>query len=246
MEHGPSTKTDAASAFLASLEEPKLTSLADAAKKPPIEILPPGMPSIDAPLPGIQRKTGPTLQGTLQPPPKPLQIEGPTAESVTAPPPAAESGAAPPPAAESGAVPDPADADGTGESRVPPPAAEAEGQPPATEPGVTVQPTAAESADTVQANAESGGTVQLTAESGAEANTTNDSGSGAVSAEPSASGVPLEAQAPVNLADAVIVGSDRSLNSTNTPALPAAEPPATQKPQVPSGVREELPMIDWT
>ncbi|XP_076947189.1 uncharacterized protein LOC143619046 [Bidens hawaiensis] len=246
MEHGPSTKMDAASAFLASLEEPKLTSHADAAKKPPIEILPPGMPSIDAPLPGIQRKTGPTSQGTLQQPPKPLQIEGPTAEPVTAPPPAAESGAAPPPAAESGAVPDPADADGTGESGVPPPAAEAEGQPPATEPGVTVQPTAAESGDTVQANAESGDTVQLTAESGAEANTTNDSGSGAVSAEPSASGVPLEAQALVNLADAVIVGSDRTLNSTNTPALPAAEPPAAQKPQVLSGVREELPMIDWT
>ncbi|XP_076951083.1 uncharacterized protein LOC143624251 [Bidens hawaiensis] len=247
MEHGPSTKTDAASAFLASLEEPKLTSLADAAKKPPIEILPPGMPSIDAPLPGIQKKTGPTLQGTLQQPPKPLQIEGPTAESVAAPPPAAESGAEPPPASESGALPEPADADGTCESGVPPPAAEAGAQPPTTEPEVTVQPTAAESGDTVKANAESGDTVQLTAESGAEVNTTNDSGSGsgAVTTEPSASGVPLEVQAPVNLANAVVAGSDGY--STSTPPLPTIEPPAaTQKPHVPSGVREDLPMIDWT
>ncbi|ONK69912.1 uncharacterized protein A4U43_C05F28140 [Asparagus officinalis] len=42
-------KTDAASAFLASLEEPKLTTLAEAGKKPPIEILPPGMASLTAP-----------------------------------------------------------------------------------------------------------------------------------------------------------------------------------------------------
>ncbi|PWA64584.1 transducin/WD40 repeat-like superfamily protein [Artemisia annua] len=94
IEHGPSTKTDAASAFLASLEEPKLTSLADAAKKPPIEILPPGMPSIDAPLPGIQKKTMPAVPGSLQQPAKPLQIEGPPPESA-APPPTAESGATP-------------------------------------------------------------------------------------------------------------------------------------------------------
>ncbi|KAK1276991.1 hypothetical protein QJS04_geneDACA011030 [Acorus gramineus] len=49
LEHTPSVKTDAAAAFLASLEEPKLTSLAEAAKKPPIEILPPGMASLSAP-----------------------------------------------------------------------------------------------------------------------------------------------------------------------------------------------------
>ncbi|MCL7038604.1 hypothetical protein MKW94_029574, partial [Papaver nudicaule] len=48
LEHIPTTKTDAAAAFLASLEEPKLTSLAEAGKKPPIEILPPGMASLTA------------------------------------------------------------------------------------------------------------------------------------------------------------------------------------------------------
>lgn len=49
MEHNPSVKTDAAAAFLASLEDPKLTTLGEAAKKPPIEILPPGMASLSAP-----------------------------------------------------------------------------------------------------------------------------------------------------------------------------------------------------
>jgi hypothetical protein len=42
-------KTDAAAAFLASLEDPKLTSLGETEKKPPIEILPPGMPPLSAP-----------------------------------------------------------------------------------------------------------------------------------------------------------------------------------------------------
>ncbi|XP_020098535.1 uncharacterized protein LOC109717272 isoform X1 [Ananas comosus] len=48
LEHKPSVKTDAAAAFLASLEDPKLTSLGEPGKKPPIEILPPGMPSLTA------------------------------------------------------------------------------------------------------------------------------------------------------------------------------------------------------
>nr|GMD87232.1 G-protein beta subunit-like protein (contains WD40 repeats) [Ipomoea batatas] len=65
MEHTPSTKTDATSAFLASLEEPKLTSLIDAAKKHPIEILPPGMASLYGPNPG-QTKAPPGKQGMLQ------------------------------------------------------------------------------------------------------------------------------------------------------------------------------------
>ncbi|WOK95751.1 hypothetical protein Cni_G04458 [Canna indica] len=56
LEHTPSVKTDAAAAFLASLEDPKFTSLADAAKKPPIEILPPGMASLSAPPITIKKK----------------------------------------------------------------------------------------------------------------------------------------------------------------------------------------------
>lgn len=74
MEHTPSTKTDAAAAFLASLEGPKLTSLADAAKKPPIEILPPGMASLYGPNPGQAK---PLLgKQALPQPGKPLLLEG--------------------------------------------------------------------------------------------------------------------------------------------------------------------------
>ncbi|KAJ8483537.1 hypothetical protein OPV22_016022 [Ensete ventricosum] len=56
LEHTPSVKTDAAAAFLASLEDPKFTSLAEAGKKPPIEILPPGMASLSAPPITINKK----------------------------------------------------------------------------------------------------------------------------------------------------------------------------------------------
>ncbi|KAJ4981662.1 hypothetical protein NE237_032499 [Protea cynaroides] len=76
LEHAPTMKTDAAAAFLASLEEPKLTSLAEAGKKPPIEILPPGMVSLTAAIP-IQKKPGPGIQGSQQQPSKPLLLELP-------------------------------------------------------------------------------------------------------------------------------------------------------------------------
>lgn len=74
LEHTPSMKTDAAAAFLASLEGSKLTSLADAAKKPPIEILPPGMASLYGPNPGQAK---PLLgKPGLPQPGKPLLLEG--------------------------------------------------------------------------------------------------------------------------------------------------------------------------
>ncbi|CAN0838957.1 TSET complex member tstF [Linum grandiflorum] len=91
VEHAPSTKTDAAAAFLASLEEPKLTSLADAGKKPPIEILPPGMPSLTGLITSQKKPTPGTLNAQKQPPPsQPLQLEAPpdTQEPGTAPAPA--------------------------------------------------------------------------------------------------------------------------------------------------------------
>uniref|UniRef100_A0A1D1YS86 p21-activated protein kinase-interacting protein 1-like n=1 Tax=Anthurium amnicola TaxID=1678845 RepID=A0A1D1YS86_9ARAE len=78
LEHVSSVKTDATAAFLASLEEPKLSSLAEAGKKPPIEILPPGMTSLSAP--PITIKKTPTLppQSAIQEPPsKPLMLEAP-------------------------------------------------------------------------------------------------------------------------------------------------------------------------
>ncbi|GFY89230.1 transducin/WD40 repeat-like superfamily protein [Actinidia rufa] len=121
-EPGPSTKTDAAAAFLASLEGPKLTSLADAAKKPPIEILPPGMASLYGPIPG-QKKPGPITPGVPQQPGKPMLLEAPPAAAppaTTSPPPSesipAESGApasseanppGPPVPSDSGSTPGP-------------------------------------------------------------------------------------------------------------------------------------------
>ncbi|KAK3204825.1 hypothetical protein Dsin_018871 [Dipteronia sinensis] len=88
VEHTPTTKTDAAAAFLASLQDPKITSLAEAGKKPPIEILPPGMPSLSAPI-SVQRKPLPGAQSSQQQPGKPLALEAPpitTPAAVTAPP----------------------------------------------------------------------------------------------------------------------------------------------------------------
>ncbi|KAI3448402.1 hypothetical protein Pfo_005067 [Paulownia fortunei] len=80
MEHTPSTKMDAAAAFLASLEESKITSLQDAAKKPPIEILPPGMASLYGPNP-VQsgKKPASALPSSQQQASKPLLLEGSTA-----------------------------------------------------------------------------------------------------------------------------------------------------------------------
>lgn len=88
VEHTPLEKMDAAAAFLASLEEPKLTSLAEAGKKPPIEILPPGMPSLTAPI-SVKKPPAPAIQSSEQQPGKPMLLEAPpttTATPINAPP----------------------------------------------------------------------------------------------------------------------------------------------------------------
>lgn len=97
MEHTPSAKTDATAAFLASLEEPKLTSLSEAGKKPPIEILPPGMSALSASI-TVKKKPAPVMQ-TSQPQSKPLALEAPPTGPADAP-----IGGGPPSA--SAAVPD--------------------------------------------------------------------------------------------------------------------------------------------
>ncbi|KAK9989212.1 hypothetical protein SO802_029451 [Lithocarpus litseifolius] len=85
VDHTPSTKTDAASAFLASLEEPKLTSLGDAGKKPPIEIFPPGMTSLSISI-SAQKKPAPANQSLQQQQGKQLLLEAPPATTpVSAP-----------------------------------------------------------------------------------------------------------------------------------------------------------------
>ncbi|PON75142.1 Guanine nucleotide-binding protein, beta subunit [Parasponia andersonii] len=83
VEHTPSAKMDAAAAFLASLEEPKLTSLADAGKKPPIEILPPGMPSLNGPI-SLGKKPVPATKNTEQQG-KQLLLEGSTTAATPTP-----------------------------------------------------------------------------------------------------------------------------------------------------------------
>lgn len=95
VEHAPTAKTDATAAFLSSLEEPKLTSLSDAAKKPAIEIFPPGMSALSASI-TIQKKPALAGQNLLNQPSKPLAIEAapPSTESAGATP-STEQAAAP-------------------------------------------------------------------------------------------------------------------------------------------------------
>lgn len=101
MEHKMPTKLDAAAAFLASLEESKITSLQDSAKKPPIEILPPGMASLYGPnlgQSGVKKPAPALLQQKIS---NQLLLEGPNEApqnastsleaTVGQPPPSAES-----------------------------------------------------------------------------------------------------------------------------------------------------------
>lgn len=116
LEHTPTVKTDAAAAFLASLEDPKLTSLGEAPKKPPIEILPPGMASLSAPpITTIKKPTGASATGaaaasagaqntTQQQPAKPLMLEAPPPEHSDNKPPASQPSE---PATEPTPVPEP-------------------------------------------------------------------------------------------------------------------------------------------
>uniref|UniRef100_A0A0A9ESR4 Uncharacterized protein n=1 Tax=Arundo donax TaxID=35708 RepID=A0A0A9ESR4_ARUDO len=85
MDRTPTVKTDAAAAFLASLEDPKLTSLGETEKKPPIEILPPGMPPLSAP-PIVIKKAGakPGLPNAAQAP-NAAAIGAPMAQGATVP-----------------------------------------------------------------------------------------------------------------------------------------------------------------
>ncbi|THU65057.1 hypothetical protein C4D60_Mb01t33120 [Musa balbisiana] len=80
LDHTPVVKTDAAAAFFASLKEPKFTSLAEAGKKPPIEILPPGMASLSAPPITIGKKSAATTTTSA------TALQGPSAAAQTTPP----------------------------------------------------------------------------------------------------------------------------------------------------------------
>ncbi|KAK9128953.1 hypothetical protein Syun_017750 [Stephania yunnanensis] len=144
LEPTPSAKTDAASAFLASLEEPKLTSLAEAGKKPPIEILPPGMVSLSGPI-KITKKPTPAITGPQQPPTQPLQLEAPpqAAPQPQGSDPAAPSDADPSPSSatppDASSVSDPAL---SSENNVAPESSRPDSEPEATAPSETNPPVA--------------------------------------------------------------------------------------------------------
>ncbi|XP_010913344.1 uncharacterized protein [Elaeis guineensis] len=147
LEHTPSVKTDAAAAFLASLEDTKLTSLGEAGKKPPIEILPPGMASLSAPpitikkpptsatqtaiptsgqstAPAMAQSNHPATQGNSQAEPdKPLMLEAPPpAEKIDSNPPVSEPPSSPAASTEGAQVPPVTEASPVAEA---PPIAEA-------------------------------------------------------------------------------------------------------------------------
>ncbi|XP_075073661.1 uncharacterized protein LOC107824274 [Nicotiana tabacum] len=239
MEHTPSTKTDAAAAFLASLEGPKLTSLADAAKKPPIEILPPGMASLYGPNPG-QAKPLLGKQGLPQPG-KPLLLEGSkttapiasvpagsdtTATSESGVPPKSENGASTtlessnPPVADSAAAP----ASETGAA----PASET-GAAPASETGAATAP------ETGAASAES----STTRASNSDASVAAES---VVPAAPALNEKPSDNQALVLSTSAAVEPTTTGEIIPSTSA--AGQPPApdSKKPSVPG----ELLMIDFS
>nr|XP_016470651.1 PREDICTED: uncharacterized protein LOC107792904 [Nicotiana tabacum] len=247
MEHTPSTKTDAAAAFLASLEGPKLTSLADAAKKPPIEILPPGMASLYGPNPG-QAKPLLGKQGLPQPG-KPLLLEG---SKTTAPIASVPAGSDTTATSESGVPPKSENwASTTPESSNPPvadsgaaPATET-GAAPATETGaaLTSETGAAPALETGAAPAPETGAAF------AESSTTRASNSDAsvaaesvVPAAPALNEKPSDNQALVLSTSAVVepTTTGEIVPSTST----TSQPPAldNKKPSVPG----ELLMIDFS
>uniref|UniRef100_A0A7N1A8U7 Transducin/WD40 repeat-like superfamily protein n=1 Tax=Kalanchoe fedtschenkoi TaxID=63787 RepID=A0A7N1A8U7_KALFE len=94
MEHTLKTKTDASDAFLASLEEPKLANLTEAGRKPPIEILPPGMPPLSVSI-SVLKKPAPSSQSSDQAG-KPMLLEGAPPSSDGAPQPSTSDDASQP------------------------------------------------------------------------------------------------------------------------------------------------------
>ncbi|XP_060167461.1 uncharacterized protein LOC132598543 isoform X1 [Lycium barbarum] len=263
MEHTPSMKTDAAAAFLASLEGPKLTSLADAAKKPPIEILPPGMASLYGPNPG-QPKPLLGKPGLAQPG-KPLLLEGSkttapigsvpagsdtTATSESGVPPKSENGASTtpessnPPAPDSGAAP----ASETGAA----PASET-GAAPASETGAApaTETAAAPATETAAAPATETATVPAP-ENGAapaESSTSQASHSDAsVAAEAIVPAAPALNEKPSDSL-ALVPSTSAAMEPTTTgsivPSTSATGPPLAPENKKPSFPDEPL-MIDFS
>lgn len=217
VEHTPLTKTDAADAFLASLEEPKFTSLADAAKKPPIEILPPGMPSLNAPMPVLKKPT-PAIQGSQQQPNKPLLLEAAPPSTLDTAPPPSESSV--PPTSESDAPP--------------PPPPDSNGSPP--ESG-SLPP------DSVAVPPETGGPSSPESGSQLPSEPSASSPVQAETSEPTSNNQTLNSSSG-NVTELVAMGENVQAPTAST-TLPMEAIPQQSEVQKPS-VRPELSMIDFT
>nr|GMD40268.1 G-protein beta subunit-like protein (contains WD40 repeats) [Ipomoea batatas] len=233
MEHILSTKTDAAAAFLASLEEPKLTSLADAAKKPPIEILPPGMASLYGPNPG-QTKT-PNKQGLLQKPDKPLLLEGSKTtplNAATVPPengtaPTSEPGVTPNPeaaaAAAAGASIPESDTPSVSASNAPPP------EPGAAQPAPPTPDAAPQPPESIEVAPESSSPAPIELNQLASDNQ-------------------AIATSPLGTSDPLLIATGQNVPSTSS-SIPSSVEVGSQ-PQQPDnkgrGILDELQMIDFS
>ncbi|KAL3613219.1 hypothetical protein CASFOL_042910 [Castilleja foliolosa] len=218
LEHTPNTKMDAASSFLASLEESKIMSLQDTAKKPPIEILPPGMATLYGPNPGQSgpKNLGPaSLQSSQQPQlGKTLQIEGPTPNATPQITPAPAEPGAPPSSAESN-VPQNTDSTIETQSTLEP---GSPADPPASEPGTT---------NTESGKSEQDGSVPQVTESGDP--TLLQSEEKIVENVPEPSGTEESVAPPVS--------TDSTIATDAGPQNPSKQG---------TGVRPELSMIDFT
>nr|GMD03795.1 G-protein beta subunit-like protein (contains WD40 repeats) [Ipomoea batatas] len=229
MEHILSTKTDAAAAFLASLEEPKLTSLADAAKKPPIEILPPGMASLYGPNPG-QTKT-PNKQGLLQKPDKPLLLEGSKTtplNAATVPPengtaPTSEPGVTPNPEAAAGASIPESDTPSVSASNAPPP------EPGAAQPAPPTPDAAPQPPESIEVAPESSSPAPIELNQQASDNQ-------------------AIATSPLGTSDPLLIATGQNVPSTSN-SIPSSVEVGSQ-PQQPDnkgrGILDELQMIDFS
>ncbi|PIN25608.1 G-protein beta subunit-like protein (contains WD40 repeats) [Handroanthus impetiginosus] len=231
LEHTPSAKMDAAAAFLASLEESKITSLQDAAKKPPIEILPPGMASLYGPNPGQSglKKPVPALQSSQQQTGKPLLLEGSTTtpQSIST---SSESSALP--STESGA---PQNSVAGQDTPAAPPTSEP-AAPPTSEPASppTSEPAAMTSESGTQLQPESDSSVHPVTESTDQGPQSNDK---KVENQEQPSTAPSASEP---------TGIEGSLPPASNNSISASDAGPQQSNNLGTPMRDELPMIDFT
>lgn len=239
MEHAAPTKTDAAAAFLASLEEPKLTSLADAAKKPPIEILPPGMASLYGPNPG-QGKPPPALQGSKQQAAKQLLLEGGAAAAAgqtaqTAPQAAGATAQSAATQSQPAAQPSEISAPSQSDSGAPGTAA-----PPSDDPRQSDGSVLPTDSNLQPSEGESSATPESSSQNHTEPNDKTSDKLIPVTSSP------VEENPPVTNASATLISGNTPPHLTEAAPLSVPQPQPQPLNTQGSGVSAELPMIDFS